>query len=99
MMADKALPSLPTSSGRAPRSHLPRTLQLHRPHSSTRPGFHASRPLSPVSEIPYPSETQTLQLEINILHQQLTATKRRAEEGDQQVAALEKENHQYRHQI
>jgi len=95
-MTDKSLPSPPTVPGRPPRSHAPRTRGSHTLYHS---GFYAPRPLSPVSEVPPPAEIQTLQLEIDILHQQLAATKGQFESMDRQAAAARKENHQLRLQI
>lgn len=95
-MADKSLPSPPPVPGRPPRSHIPRTPVSRKLHHS---GFYARRSLSPVSEVPPPSEVQTLQLEIDILHQQLAATKGQLESLGREGALLKKENHQYRLQI
>ncbi|KAB5529000.1 hypothetical protein GE09DRAFT_1149326 [Coniochaeta sp. 2T2.1] len=84
------LPRLPSVPSRPPRP-------VHRQRSHS--GFSASRPLSPVSEVPPPSEVLTLHLETDVLHQQLAAMKRQSEEMDRQLAALKKENHHYRQQI
>ncbi|KAH8909448.1 hypothetical protein BR93DRAFT_924431 [Coniochaeta sp. PMI_546] len=98
-MTDKSLPSPPPVPGRSSRLHTQHTPHTSRSHTLHHSGFYATRPLSPVSEVPPPSEIQTLQLEIDILHQQLAATKGQFESMDRQVAALKKENHQYRLQI
>ncbi len=83
-MADKSLPFPPTEHGRATRFHTRKSLHSG-PHTSQ------LQPLSPVAEVPQPSELQTLQLENDILSQQLSAMKRLADEKDRMMDALEKE--------
>jgi chromosome segregation ATPase len=67
--------------------------------TSQRSAFHASRQLSPVSEIPHPSEIQTMQLEVDILNQELATARRQAGEMERQVASLKREIQQYQRRI
>ncbi|KAH8878679.1 hypothetical protein GQ53DRAFT_814365 [Thozetella sp. PMI_491] len=85
---DKLLPTLPGVSARPPPSR-----------TSHQSSLYSSRQLSPISEVPHPSELQTLQLEIDILNQELAAARQQSEGLNYQVASLKKEAQQYLRQI
>ncbi|KAK4243057.1 hypothetical protein C7999DRAFT_18530 [Corynascus novoguineensis] len=88
----RALPPLPAAPKRALRPYTPRTSQK----SSA---SHVPRPLSPVSEVPHPSEIQTMQLEVDILNQELATERYKNGEMERQVASLKQEIRQYQLQI
>lgn len=81
----RALPALPAAPGRALRVHTSRT-------------SHKSQ-LSPVSEIPHPSEIQNMQLEIEILTHELATARRQTGEMERQVALLKVDIQNYKRRI
>lgn len=88
---ERPLPALPTAPGRVFRTRTSRT--------SHKPFLHARTPLSPVPEIPHPSEIQNMQLELEILNQELATERRQTEEMERQVASLEVDIQHYKRQI
>ncbi|KAM7188995.1 hypothetical protein V8F33_010329 [Rhypophila sp. PSN 637] len=94
-MDEKLLPPLPAALVRARRSPTAQTSQRPPVHSSQRPPFHSSQQLSPVSEIPHPSEIQMMQLEVDVLKQELATAQRQAGEMELQVASMNKEIQRY----
>ncbi|KAK4034604.1 hypothetical protein C8A01DRAFT_18615 [Parachaetomium inaequale] len=87
----RALPALPAAPGRAFRVHTSRT--------SHKSALHARPQLSPVPEIPHPSEIQNMQLEIEILNQELATARRQTGEMERQVALLKVDIQHYKRQI
>ncbi|KAK3312466.1 hypothetical protein B0H66DRAFT_596013 [Apodospora peruviana] len=90
-MEEKLLPPLPDALVRARRAPPS--------HTSQRSAVHTSRQLSPVSEVPHPSEIQTMQLEVDILKRELATARRQAGEMERQMASLKKETQRYQLQI